>query len=171
MKKQSLLYIAVLIPLFMIIVTMLSLLWYQKDLHPNNDFVYLASESYEAFYCLEQIKSEIYPEQPKPKAHQPNCDRAQLYVYHFNTQSSTPITRAEIAKLKLNLTSPEHYQIEPYYGSGSDFLWPFINGSYAPDFSLVKGQYRKKLSIRTGSLQRNFYALQFIGWIDNPPHT
>ncbi len=169
MKKNSRLYIALLIPLFMILVTTLTLLWYQKNLHPQHDFVYLASPSFQAFYCQEQIRAELIPGQPKPRAHQTNCDQVQLYVYHFKTSTSTPVTAPEAARLKLTVNSKEQYQIEPYYGSGVDFLWPIMNVAYAPDFSLVKGQYRKKLNIHPDQSHSLYYSLQFIGWIDGLP--
>jgi hypothetical protein len=168
MKKNSRLYLALLIPLFMILVTTLTLLWYQKDMHPDQDFVYLASPSFQAFYCQAQIRAELIPDQPKPRAQQANCDEVQLYIYHFKSRTSTPVTAREAARLQLSANSKEPYQIEPYYGSGVDFLWPIMNVAYAPDFCLVKGQYRKKLNIHPDQSHSLYYALQFIGWINNP---
>jgi hypothetical protein len=170
MKKANL-YAAILIPLFMIVVTVLGILWHQKGLQIDNDFLYLASENYEAFYCVEQIKFELLPAQPKPKAMRPDCSKIQFYIYSFKTKTSTPITRKEVAQLKLSTTSPDQYRIEPYAGGGADFIWPFFGGNYYPDFSLSKGEYSKRLNIQQDSLYKNYYSLQFIAWIENPtPH-
>jgi hypothetical protein len=168
MKKASL-YLAMLIPLFMIVVTTFGILWYQKDLHPENNFLYLASESYEAFYCQEQIKFELIPGQPKPKAAQSHCSRVELYIYDAKTKTSTLISQAAAAHLKLssNPISTEGYKVEPSYNSDSDFIWPLLTGNTFPDLSLSKGQYRKRLNVR----QKNYVSLQFIAWIESPsPH-
>jgi hypothetical protein len=165
MKKASL-YLAVLTPLLMIIITTIGILWSQKDLLPNNNFLYLASESYEAFYCLEQTKFELIPGQPKPKTVQPDCRRTHIYIYDFRTKTSSLITQAAAAQLKLSPepVSKDHYRIDPSYNADSDFIWPFLTGSTYPDLSLSKGQYRKRLNVQ----QKNYSSLQFIAWIENP---
>ena len=169
MKKASL-YLAILIPLFMIIVTTLGVLWHQKDLHPNQNFLYLASESYEAFYCLEQIKFELIPGQPKPKAAQPDCRRVQIYMYNFATKTSIPMSMAAAAQLKLspNLISDDHYRIDPSYNVESHFIWPLLSGNTHVELSLANGEYRKQLNLQ----QKKYAYLQFIAWLDNTtPHS
>jgi hypothetical protein len=166
MKKANL-YLAILIPIGMIVITTFTLLWHQKALHPENNFLYLASESFEAFYCLEQIKFELLPNQPKPKNAQQNCSKIQFYVYDFKTRTSTPMTREEVARLPLSLTIADGYKIENYSSSGSDLIWPLLGATYYPDLSLLKGNYEKRLNVQDGTQLKNYYSLQFIAWIKN----
>jgi hypothetical protein len=165
MKKANL-YLAILIPLLMIIVTTFGILWCQKDLLPENNFLYLASESYEAFYCLEQTRFELIPGLPKPKAAQPDCRRTQIYMYDFKTKTSSLINQASAAHLKLspNPVAADNYRIDPFYNSDADIIWPFLTGNTYPDLSLSKGPYRKRLNIQ----QKKYSSLQFIAWIENP---
>jgi hypothetical protein len=164
MTNKRIIYYAVLLPLLIIILLTFIRLWYLQRVYPRQDFIYAAG----SYGCLELANRSLFPQ--SPVLHQwdvmpERCTAPQLYVYHFRTQTSVPITLAQAQKLNLSPERISHdgFIISPdirYFGLD---IWPFGGPNFQQDFVISKGNQQRRLHLTTTNNQdKNF---QFIAWM------
>lgn len=172
MKKHYFLIIAILIPLVMIVTTAISVLFYQVDLYPGQNFIYIAAEHYGSYQCAHDIKAKLFPEHaasqiPHHSSLKVNsCADTNLYIYDFKNKTNTLITLQQAEKLPLssNPESSDGFKVEQYCSSSLYFMWPFeMAGNYHYDVCVSKGNYMKKISIPLH--EKKYNSFQFIAWI------
>jgi|GEM_PF-2165897 hypothetical protein len=175
-KKRIFLYIAILIPVAMILVTAFEVYFHQVSLNPKYNFLYILSKSEYGAGCWLKAKSQFYPETSTDKKETPQpdtdaCKTTQFYIYDFSKNTSTAITQDEAKQLKLSpayqTVSPDGFDIS-YYCTSSEVLdWPLINVNNL-DVCVKKNDYTKRLHLRHYTTGVNgYYNFYFISWILN----
>jgi hypothetical protein len=174
-KKQVYLYIALLIPILMLAIIMISVFLYQPTPPiPKSNFVYTFAKGYQTYACEQRIKSELLPNTTPPKnstRQNDNCDLNNLFMYDFNTNISTPLTLEQAKKLSFasSSRSQDGFYISTYcYTSPHAGWWSMNSGSN--QVCVSNKDYRRKLKISIPKTNDDFYSFVFIGWIasDHP---
>lgn len=168
-KKESFLYIAILIPIVMTIVIGLSVFYHRVELHPQFNFLYAMLKNYDDYACIDRIKHDLFGTEI-PKRYQKttsHCENMSLFTYDFTTRTSKSITStdakklAKAARLSNRSESPDGFYIREYCQPGSDIGWwwglNFIN-----NVCVAKGNYQNRLTI---SDPDNTYYFVFLGWV------
>jgi hypothetical protein len=147
MKKDPALWIALALPIILIIGVALSIYIPRMGAHPTHSFLY--EPGYNQVYTVTDSKLARRYESINPT-------RGQLYVYDPKTKENTPISEEDAKKLELNSnpTSPDGYHIERGRSGG---FFPFFYDGYSRDY-LVSD----KTSIEIKSVDT---YIQFLGWI------
>lgn len=170
MNKNYYLYIALLIPIILVVVTAAGMLFPQNELLPEENFVYLVAEHYGAFHCGQDLKQKLFADSlnhhvPPLSSDQMNsCASAGLYLYNFKEKSNTKLTLAEAKELLASdkTESPDGFRLEEYCSSGMYSMWPFeMSSNHHYNVCIQKDTYQKKINISPDSKYNSF---QFIGW-------
>lgn len=177
-KESKYLYIAILIPTLMIVITAISVFYYKKELHPQHNFVYMMKNDSDAYQCWSQLKSEIFPktntQQTTHSTPPKDCSSVKFYEYDFANNKSTLVTLAQVKQMKLsdpdNATSADGFKVNNYCYSSDVFGWGFSSRSYY-SACIKNGDYQQKLNIDFSNDNSNEYSyLFFVGWIlDSTP--
>jgi hypothetical protein len=104
-KKEIYLFIAILLPIIMILIVAISLLFPVKKLSPKYNFLYVIGDNAEPYTCLQNMAQKFYPKRTSSydfyKIDPEKCKKLQLFVYDFKTDSIKPITFADAKKLRI----------------------------------------------------------------------
>ena|SRR3990167_9635090 len=170
MKKSWFLYLAILIPLLMILITGLGISYYRVEMNPKENFLYYLSKDPDQF-CLDRIKTQFIPN------YQSNsflnrttpCSPIDLYLYDFSKNTNTKISFEQAKKLTfLSALNSNHFWIEQCYTTNPNFIiFDLATENRGYYFvCLTKNNYRKKLNIQIpyGGAGGYFY-FQFVGWV------
>ena len=164
-KKDYFLYLAILIPIIMIIAVAISVRFYKINFYSQYNFVYAMIDKNNG-YCQKQLLNQLFPaEYPNkmPPDKKYDCGNPNFYVYDSRKNTSSPITLNQVTQLKLSQKqSPDGYFIQYY-----------CNTAFSPDWwwddhpvygaCLRKGDYQKPLKIINNDTNSFF----FVGWITN----
>jgi hypothetical protein len=166
MTTKRIIYVTVLIPTLIIILLAACRLWYLQRVYPRQDFVYVAS----TYDCMEQVIHFLFPQLPSPHrriSSPENCDGPQLCVYHFKTQTSTPMTMVQAEKLNLSpqQISVDGFKISPSVRYNGFDIWPFGGAIFQEDFLVSRGNQQRKLHLTTINNNNHNIYLQFIAWM------
>ncbi len=179
MKKNLLLYLAILIPTLMIITTAINVIYFNINKIPAQNFLYTILQNSSQQICATEFKSKIlFPEynDNHPGTHTiVDCSTLPIYLYDFNMGSSKTISLSQAKSLlghthKLypptkreanDLTvSTDGYKIKTYCQKDFGLVW-FADQS-ADEICLVKDHYQKPLNI---SAPNGAYNFIFITWV------
>jgi hypothetical protein len=167
-KQQKYLFMAILIPILMILIIAFSLLIPVKKITPMYNFLYAIGDSSESFTCLQNTMAKFFPKTVNIdfyKVEPGSCKKVRLFVYDFNNDSTQPIAFEDAKKLHLkqNLTSDsENFYVSRDCYTGPDLgLWS-MRSTYN-DVCLVKGDYKRLLNVYPEHTS-GFYFIS-IGWI------
>ncbi|RDI44543.1 hypothetical protein [Aquicella lusitana] len=174
-KRNIFLYLAILIPVAMIIITALAVGFYQqKRLQPKFNFVYMLVDS-DQLGCQQAIEQKLFKEQVTPAGRYPaantkRCDMVKLYLFNTRTRTSTFITLDQAQQFtflnKLNrYKSPDGFTLESF--CRTDMPLGFWNEMRLENHGvcLRQGKYREKLDLKPSREEAAYFI--FIGWIDN----
>lgn len=177
-KKNSLLYLAVFIPIAMVVITYFLVQYYRVTLHPKYSFLYVVLKSTQ-YNCLSQLESKLKLNKPSNNSaftsnnantnQNVNCDNLDLSVYSFQTRSSSKITLDQAQKLSLTPRSQpisqDGFSIQSYCYPSSDLGWWGGDFSSFGSICLKKGDYQERINLKRGQDNTYFY---FLGWILSP---
>lgn len=169
MKKNLTLYIAIALPLIFIIIVAVAIYIPKNFTNTQYKLVY-TDNSYEVFknsYFVENGKIVSRPNvellKYPPEDLKYYQDSGKLYLYDFETNTTTEITLAEAQKYNAyrGPSSPDGYSVERNYSSAGIFE---IFGSYdnGYQFYLVNSKGAKNQIV---GLQSDYYELNIIGWV------
>jgi hypothetical protein len=168
-KEQKYLFIAILIPIIMILIIAFSLLIPNKKISPANNFLYAIDVGTESYTCLQNMYSKFYPERNSSKFYKiapDSCKHVQLFIYDFKNESAKSISFADAKKLHLTENLPsgsQYFYISRSCYTGPDLgLWS-MRSNYN-DVCLVKDDYKRVLNLNLQDPKRYFNFI-FIGWI------
>ncbi len=177
-KNHLLLYVALALPMLMIFVIFIGMRFFPVELSPQYNFLYATSKSRTYYVCRQQIMAVLFPQKNQTQNFassykQPICNDAQLYVYDFNKQTSTPITLEETKTLRFvkdfDYRSPDGFFVNPGCNSPSPamFLQDISDTHYktTPTVCLVKKRYQRNLTLALGSTLSPTAYFIFLGWI------
>ena len=162
-RKNIPLYVALAIPVIMIIVIAIAIYAPGIGKGPKINFLYSSGYGYlVSLGHVTKVTSPIaYPPvtQPLPQ---------QLYLYNVTTNQSQEISLADAEKLSIDPSaqSADGYSIEQG-NSGGSFPFGGYNGDYNTWY--IKGYNRAiKLNLKlNASNPYNYNQFQFVGWINN----
>lgn len=168
--KNSYLILAIMIPVIMILIICLSNFYYQVEIIPNNNFLYLVSKKSEQYSCAYQVSFELFPNQKKPQfkpTNQIDCSSVDLYIYNFKNNSKKKITMVQAkymaAAHQLQQDSPEGYHILEFCRY-TDAGLGLRGGNHS--VCVEKNNQQRKLDIRQSvSPAGGYEKVNFIGWI------
>ena len=165
--QHKYLFIAIIIPILMIVIVAFSLFIPIKKITPKYNFLYAMNDRSESFTCLQNIMAKFFPKTMNINFYKIDpgmCKRIQLYIYDFSRDSTQSITFEQAKKLNLkeNLNSDtENIYISRNCYNGPDLgLWSMR--STDEEVCLVKGDYKQLVNIDPEHTKQNFI---FIGWI------
>lgn len=170
MPRNRLLYAISLTPVLIIVLTMFSMLWQQRNAQPQYNFLYLTSETYRGSFCAMQLKAKLMPQQYKTTTPQDPCSDIKLYTYNFKTHKSTAVTYQQATQLPLlpSETSPDNFKIGPDYHMTLFWFWPMTNTNNN-DLVLLKQQYKQSLTLDQPIDKTHRKISHFIAWINSSP--
>jgi hypothetical protein len=167
-KQKIYLFIAILIPILMILIVALSVLIPVQKISPAYRFLYALGDNKEPFTCLQNMRWKFFPNKNTYnfyKIASESCKNVKLFVYDFNTDTPTPITFDAAKKLRLKETLPE---ADYFYISRDCYTGPILGlwsmRSTYNDVCLAKNDYKRLLNVNPGHSTEFFY-FNFIGWI------
>lgn len=175
-KQNKLLYLAIIIPMIMITITIGTTLYYRVELQPRHDFIYALFKTGSQYGCGSKLKAQIFPREHFADhfnfaTHPIKCQTPELYIFHVNNGTSTPTSMQHINNLVLakNLTSTasDKYTVEEYCKPKSllAWLWDLQNSN---SVCLQKNGAQKKLHLTETLDPKTHYQFVFIGWITSP---
>jgi hypothetical protein len=171
-KKNLPLYIALAVPVLMILLVAAFIYFPGVGKHPKYNFFYMSGNDvyYYGYGQGYQISGGhvIYnPPQPPPgQISSIQQVEPHFYVYDVTTSQSSEISFSQAQKYTIDSTntSPDGYTVEQGNGGGGDFLF---GGGGPSDYNswFIKGHNRAvKLNLKlTGNTYSNF---RFLGWIE-----
>lgn len=170
MKKQRIyLFIAIFIPILMILAITFSLFIPVEKIMPPYNLLYATGNRFESYTCLQNTMAKLFPKKMNNdfyKVEPGHCNSVKLFVYDFKNDKSTPFTFAQAKKLHLreNLkTDSGYFYVSKDCYTGPDLgLWSMR--SNFNDVCLAQGKYKRLLNIKYGSSKEDFYFIS-IGWI------
>ncbi len=170
MNRNSLLYIAIAIPILMVTITVIGVRFYHVDLQPKYNYLYAVLDNTDPYQCEQRVTQEIYPKQTNEAFKQP-CKKPNFYIYNFKNDTSTPTTLEQAKKLNLsdpqkNPTSPDGFRMQRYCST--------YHGSWWWDFSMfdacvVKDSTQKRLVLKKYSANDSYTRLVLLGWVLETP--
>lgn len=119
MNKSHHLYLtlAIVIPVIMIAIVVFNILFFRTQLTPQYHFIYMTNTAY-SWACYESIKKELFPNENKSSTatkKSEDCTGVKIFEYDFSNDKSSPVTLAQVKKMKLQSTknrlSPDGYTI------------------------------------------------------------
>jgi hypothetical protein len=170
MNRNSLLYIAIAIPLFMVIVTIIGVRFYHVELQPKYNYLYAVLSNTDSYQCEQLITQAIYPQQKFNKLSMPSnltCNKPILYIYNFKNKTSTEISPEQAKKLNLSNpqetpTSPDGYRMQRYCSNYSGSWWWEMSIS---DTCLKKDTLQTRIILKKYSDQENYTRRVLLGWV------
>lgn len=178
MEKQNkiFLYIAILIPIFMIVITFFSIHFFKVELHPQYNFIYMINNG-DAYQCWQKMKKEIFPVKSTDQntstesGQNIDCSKAKLYEYDFTSKQSKLITLEQARKMKLSppsqTISPDGFVINTYCYSSDISGWGLYSKSYS-SVCIKKDDVRQKLNINySNDYPDEIYYFYFISWVQD----
>ena len=170
-KTDLLLYLVFIIPIFMIIILVLHARIHPFDLKPKYPYLYTALSKQDSDQCASLLLEEIYNRTKsllnKNKSFKVDCTHASIYIYNFETASSTPISLEQAKKITFCGTanyptqSPDGFELNTCDNDVQSWWWDanvFIS-------CLRKEHYLKKIVLRTSAPQEQYLKVNFLGWI------
>ena len=171
-KKNLPLYIALAVPVLMIILVAAFIYLPGIGKHPKYNFVYMSGDSvyyydYNNGYTV-QNSHLVYipPTAPNNNYYNQNQQQPHFYMYDTSRGEAREISYAEAQSYNLDptTTSPDGYKVEQGNGNGGDFFFGGSSGDYNSWF--IKGHNRSvKLNLKTVSGVYNYYNFRFLGWV------
>jgi hypothetical protein len=170
-KKNLPLYIALAVPVLMILLVAAFIYFPGIGKHPKHNFLYLSGNDVYYYGSGQgyQVSGGHLVFNPPSAASAPSYYAQQgqphFYIYDVAKNEATEVSLAEAQSYTLDPTntSSDGYTIQQGNGGGSDFLFGGGGGDYTSWF--IKGNNRAiKLNLKlTGSSYSNF---RFLGWIE-----
>jgi len=176
-KRNTLLYIAIGLPLLMILIIVIDVLFFSMNKYPKDNFLYAITTTNNAmnfYYCKDEIKKQFrtdYTVMHPKDATLKDCKSYHLYVYDVKTLKRSPIAMKDALQLSkthiLKDQSEDGFTLSescdtsyPIWGIGSDY--------YLRNLCLMNKDYRKRINPKTIlSGEDNMERFVFIGWITN----
>jgi hypothetical protein len=169
MKKNLTLYIAIALPLLFVIIVAIAIYIPTNFTNPQYKLVY-TDDTYGIYknnYVVESgkivTKNNLELIKYSPEDLKYYSDSAKLYLYDFETNSSTEITLAEAQQYAAfrGPSSPDGYSVERNYSNAGIFE---IFGSYdnRNQFFIVNSDGVREKII---GLQSDYYELNIVGWV------
>lgn len=176
-KKNLPLYIALAVPVLMIVLVAAFIYLPGIGTHPKYNFVYMSGDNvsyYEQDGYSVSNGHLIYTKPPLPTnpngtttAPPLNSPPPHLYLYDTSRNTATEITfeQAQAYKLDPSNSSADGYTIQQGNGGGGDFF--FGGGSSDYNSWFIKGHNRSvKLNLKTVSSTYNYDNFRFLGWTE-----
>lgn len=180
-KQKWPLYIALAVPVLMIVLVAVFIYLPGVGQHPKYNFVYMSGSniySYSYGYQDYQVSGGKLVKNPPPpdltppgspkSFYTPDSALPHFYFYDVGKNSAMEISfeQAEMYKLDSSNSSPDNYTIERGNGGGGDFIFGSSGGDYNSWF--IKGHNRSvKLNLKlTGSTQYYSDNFRFLGWVE-----
>ena len=171
-RKNIPLYIALAIPVVMIIAIAAFIYLPGATKQPKYNFLYMTGSNVYGYGSQQYVVSAGHLTQnPQPLPvpvtnYIPPQNDAHFYIYNVSTNQATEVSLAQAQSYTLssNNTSPDGYTVQQGNSGGGDFLF----GSGPNDYNnwFLNGYNRsRKLNIQTGSPNVP-YNFQFLGWVD-----
>lgn len=167
-NRRIYLYLAILIPIIMIIILAVSILSFKQTYHyPNQNFLYakMKRDNYYDCYRQFQLKHFKTDQTDSYKPAKVECETPLLFVYDFATKQPKPITVEEADKLTISAPYQssvyEGYRISPYCSFGSPMGWWWNSDGNGSNVCLIRKGSQQKLNI---TVDEDTYFI-FIGWI------
>lgn len=176
MEKNSriYLYIALVIPVAMIVFTVIFVSLSKTNLHPGHNFIFMLSKDSNPYYCLEQIQTKLFPDNYMQKAVAGNattdCSSTKLYQYDFSQNKCIPMTLDAAIQsepsLPTEVKSADGFMIKSYCGTSTLSGW--TPSQLHSDICITNGIEATRLNISHYPDNANDYNyFYFLGWIQN----
>lgn len=177
-RKNLPLYIALAVPVAMILLVAAFIYLPGVGASPKYNFVYMTGNNSYYGYGLQQYQvngGRLVKNPPPPLQNSqpynyappiPDSAQVRFYVYDVGKNSAEEVSFDQAAALKLDSsnTSPDNYVIQRGNGGG-DFLFGGVSGDYNSWF--IKGHNRsKKLNLKLTGGTDYYYNFQFLGWVE-----
>lgn len=171
MKKNYFLYLAILIPIIMIISVVISVQFSLFNMHPKFNFVYATIDTSNTYYCEQKLLLNLFPAEysktilPSRLYGQPtDCKNIKYYIYNFKNNTSSYTELAQVTQLKLNrATSPDGYKLTQYCRASFPMGWiDDIGSPNAGGLCIIKNNTEQKIKVEKPF---NFGTYVFLGWI------
>lgn len=155
----------------MIIITAANVYFYQVKLTPQYNFLYVLLKNNPNAICEDKIKDKLFILKhtkngfSRNQKHSALCEKTDLYLYNFSTNTSSKISIDQAKKIILsdNPKSPDGFIVLPYCSSGNITSFSWWN-TYTNNICLQKNDYQKHLPIHISSAYGNNQFFAFIGW-------
>ena len=173
-KKNLPLYIALAVPVLMIILVAAFIYLPGIGQKPKYNFVYMSGNNiydygYSSYGYSVQNGHVIYTPQPatnSPAVPPQSQTPPQFYLYDTAKNQATELTlqQAQGYNLDPTNTSSDGYTIQQGNGGGSDLFFGGTPSDYNSWF--IKGHNRSwKLNLKMVSSTYNYYNFRFLGWV------
>ena len=176
-KKNLPLYIALCIPVVMIVIIAAAIYLPGLGKKPQYNFIYATGENVDYYYYgsdfiyvvrddkVVKVDRTPNPNAPRPINNNQNIVEPKLYLYDVVKNQSTELTLFQTQQYTLNTsnTSPDGFTVER--GNYSDGGFPFDGGSGDYNHWYLKGHNRSRqlnLALSGFDIYNNF---QFLGWV------
>ena len=163
-KKNIPLYIALAVPVLMILLVAAFIYFPDLGKHPKYNFVYMTGSDvyyYDYGHGYQVNGGRLV----SPSLTNYNQPEPHFYIYDVEKNVATEVTlnQAQNYSLDPTNTSSDGYTVQRGNGGGGDFF--FGGGGYDYDSWFIKGHNRAvKLNLKlTGSTYSNF---RFLGWVE-----
>ena len=178
LQKAHFLYLAIAIPLVMLLSTLIGVFLYHVDLEPQYDFVYAIFSNYDSNLCEQNLTAELTSKIPgttvkmKPLAAKNVCKNLKLYLYKSASDRVIELSELQADNYLISKpsspTSPDGFRINEYCNSKSTVgWWGDLN---LRQLCLEKGEAQKRLNIQ-GLTQPTYKSrFFFIGWVLRPKY-
>ncbi len=172
-KKNLPLYIALAVPVLMII--LVAIFIYVPGIGKKPQYNFLYSSNNNVYYGYGQQEYQVSnghlihnppPTTNPPDYYKPQPGEVHFYIYDVAKDQSSEITfeQAQGYNLDSSNPSPDGYTVQQGNGGGGDFL--FGGGSSDYNSWFIKGHNRsRKLNLKLSG-SNNYYNFQFLGWIE-----
>ncbi len=172
-KKNLPLYIALAVPVLMIILVAAFIYLPGIGQKPKYNFVYMSGNnvydySYNNYGYSVQNGHAVYIPQPVNNLTNPPQNQAQpqFYLYDTSKNEATSLTFEQVQTYNLDPTntSQDGYTVQQGNGGGGDLFF----GSTPSDYNswFIKGHNRSvKLNLKTVSSTYSYYNFRFLGWV------
>jgi hypothetical protein len=163
-KKNLALISAIIIPIAMILLIVISIYLPSLFMNPQYDFLYSMSRHFiynNDNYVIENEKLLVNTGSSKDGTY--GIPDMKFYIYNTNNNSTKEISYEEAQKLRLdsNIKSIDGFEITD--GNQESGFFPFYSFSRNYDSHYLKNSTTsKKLNLKITS---NYYNFNFIGWI------